>query len=54
MDVKASNEVEIDRSLDSSLFRSATGWRPPSWQEMIAELAADPTPYDRWRKAKVE
>ena len=28
-----------DRSLDSSRFRSAFGYRPPSWVEMIDELA---------------
>jgi dTDP-4-dehydrorhamnose reductase len=39
----------IDRSLDSTRFRDATGWRPPSWQAMLAELAADPTPYTELR-----
>ncbi len=29
----------IDRSLDSSRFRGATGYRPPSWDEMVSELA---------------
>ena len=48
-DIEASNEIEIDRSLDSALFRSATGWEPPSWSEMIRELAADATPYARWK-----
>jgi dTDP-4-dehydrorhamnose reductase len=32
--------VEVDRSLDSSRLRAATGWEPPSWNEMIAELRA--------------
>jgi hypothetical protein len=31
----------------------ATGYRIPSWEEMVAELAADPTPYDEWRLAHV-
>ena len=26
----------------------ATGYRPPAWEAMVAELAADPTPYDTW------
>jgi dTDP-4-dehydrorhamnose reductase len=44
------DEPRIDRSLDSGRFREATGWAPPGWNEMIAELTADPTPYDRWRQ----
>lgn len=31
--------VRIDRSLDSSRFRSETGYVPPSWPRMIEELA---------------
>jgi dTDP-4-dehydrorhamnose reductase len=37
-----------DRTLDASRFNDATGYRPPTWQAMVAELAADPTPYDAW------
>jgi dTDP-4-dehydrorhamnose reductase len=37
-----------DRTLDACRFNSATGYRPPSWATMVAELAADPTPYDAW------
>ncbi len=39
-----------DRSLDASRFRTVTGWHPPSWDAMIVALAADPTPYDQWRR----
>jgi dTDP-4-dehydrorhamnose reductase len=45
--------VAIDRSLVSDRFRSATGLRPPAWPEMIAEMAADYTPYRRWRMQRV-
>ena len=31
--------VVIDRSLDSSRFRATFGYQPPSWEEMISELA---------------
>jgi dTDP-4-dehydrorhamnose reductase len=34
-------DVRIDRSLDSSRFRSVTGFAPQSWPEMIALMAAD-------------
>jgi dTDP-4-dehydrorhamnose reductase len=35
------DEVVIDRSLDSSRFRSATGYNPPSWEDMIARMHRD-------------
>jgi dTDP-4-dehydrorhamnose reductase len=37
--IDRSSEPVIDRSLDSSRFRAATGWEPPSWDRMVAELA---------------
>lgn len=43
--------VEIDRSLNGSRFRVATGFVAPSWSDMVAEMAADPTPYDQWRSS---
>ena len=39
-----------DRSLDSSRFRAATGYEPPSWPAMISDLRDDPTPYDTWKR----
>ena len=39
----------IDRSLNSAKFRGATGFVPPDWKEMIGLMAADPTPYERWK-----
>ena len=30
----------IDRSLDSTRFRAATGWTPPPWPELVAEMRA--------------
>ena len=46
--IVADDALVCDRTLDSSRFMHATGYRPPSWAAMIAELAADPTPYDEW------
>ncbi len=43
-------EFRCDRSLDDTRFRLAIDWQPPSWDEMIAGLASDPTPYDQWRR----
>lgn len=42
-------EVVCDRSLDSSKFEQETGLRAPSWAEMVAQLSADTTPYNRLR-----
>jgi len=49
VEIVPDDAVTIDRSLDSSRFRSLTGFVPPSWPDMVAEMASDPTPYDRWR-----
>jgi dTDP-4-dehydrorhamnose reductase len=53
VEIVADDTVAIDRSLDSSGFRAATGFRPASWNDMIAELAADPTPYKPWSTVHV-
>jgi dTDP-4-dehydrorhamnose reductase len=42
------DSLACDRTLDASRFLYATGYRPPTWAAMVAELAADPTPYDSW------
>jgi len=46
--VEKFDDLAIDRSLDSSKFRRATGFQPLSWDEMIDAMAADPTPYNKW------
>lgn len=45
VEIAADDALAIDRSLDSSRLRAETGRTPPSWSEMIAALAEDPTPY---------
>ncbi|MFT4041098.1 MAG: SDR family oxidoreductase [Thermomicrobiales bacterium] len=44
-------DVRIDRSLDGSRFAALTGFRAAPWPELIAAMAADPTPYTEWRSA---
>jgi dTDP-4-dehydrorhamnose reductase len=45
------DESEIsDRSMTGDRFRKATGYQEPAWAELIAQLAGDNTPYDRWLK----
>ena len=39
IEVVADTTVQIDRSLDSRRFREVFDYAPPSWPEMIAELA---------------
>lgn len=38
IEVVQNEEVRIDRSLDSSKFRQATGYIPPSWQELVKKM----------------
>jgi len=35
-----------DRSMNGSRFRKVTGYKEPSWDELIAQLVKDPMPYD--------
>lgn len=41
VDIVADDGVAIDRSLNGSQFRGVAGWAAPSWQQMVAELAAE-------------
>jgi dTDP-4-dehydrorhamnose reductase len=52
-EIEVDEAVRIDRSLDSSRFRQETGIVPPAWPAMIAELVADETPYETWRRLHV-
>lgn len=49
IELEPDDALVIDRSLDSSALRERLGWTPPSWDAMIAALAADPTPYEEYR-----
>jgi dTDP-4-dehydrorhamnose reductase len=51
IDVVPLDEPVIDRTLDGRRFAAASGFAAPPWPAMIAALAADPHPYDRWRAA---
>jgi dTDP-4-dehydrorhamnose reductase len=46
--IEEDRDFVIDRSLDSSIFRKATGFQSPTWDEMIERMSDDPTPYDKW------
>jgi dTDP-4-dehydrorhamnose reductase len=40
--IEPDEDFQCDRRLDSSRFREATGWAPPTWQTMIETMHADP------------
>jgi dTDP-4-dehydrorhamnose reductase len=40
IEIDADDRVVIDRSLDSSRFRAATGYAPPDWPELVARMHA--------------
>lgn len=41
LEIVPDDEIRIDRSLDSSRFRGQFNYSPPSWSEMLDELAED-------------
>ena len=44
------DEKEVsDRSMIGDAFLRATGYRSPVWPGLVAQLANDPTPYEKWR-----
>jgi dTDP-4-dehydrorhamnose reductase len=49
-DIQPQEEFFCDRSMKGDRFVAATGLRTPPWQELAAQLAQDPTPYEEWRK----
>jgi dTDP-4-dehydrorhamnose reductase len=49
IEIEPFSEVHCDRSLNSARFQAATGFVPPSWTNLVKDLAEDPTPYDEWR-----
>lgn len=49
IEVEPDDREVSDRSMRGERFHEATGWRAPSWPDMVGTLAADPTPYDEWR-----
>jgi dTDP-4-dehydrorhamnose reductase len=50
VEIESDDDLVVDRSLDSSRFRAATGWEPPSWREMIAELSEGAARYTDLRE----
>ena len=47
--IEPHDQFHCDRSLVGTRFEMATAWRAPSWDEMIAGLAAEWPTYEEWR-----
>ncbi len=50
IEIERDEDFRIDRSLDSTKFKNATGFTSASWEVMVEEMTKDPTPYELWRK----
>ena len=50
IEIEPEEDFVIDRSLNSTKFRSETGFEPQSWEKMIEKMANDSTNYADWRK----
>lgn len=51
--IEAVDGEDVNRSMDGSRFGTAVGYSPPSWRDLVAELAGDPTPYGEWLGADI-
>jgi len=50
IEIEPDESFVCDRSLNDSRFREATGFKRPSWPEMIEDIRNDPTPYGEIRR----
>jgi dTDP-4-dehydrorhamnose reductase len=52
VEIVADDSEVSDRSMNGWCFLKATAYREPSWDDLIAQLAQDKTPYDQWQRKK--
>lgn len=50
IDIQPDTDFFCDRSLNSTRFRQATGYNPPSWSTMIDEMASGREFYDQLKR----
>lgn len=48
IEIEEVDKPVIDRSLVMRSFSDATGYRAPSWADMVRDMYRDPTPYDEF------
>lgn len=53
VEITADPTFFCDRSMKGDKFAKATGQICPPWPDLVAELANDDTPYDRWKQVEV-
>jgi dTDP-4-dehydrorhamnose reductase len=46
IEIERDDVFSCDRRLDGSAFATRTGFKAAPWEQMIAEMRDDPTPYD--------
>ncbi|MDE2313577.1 MAG: SDR family oxidoreductase [Elusimicrobia bacterium] len=51
VDIEPEDAFVCRRDLNGTRFEKETGLKAPPWKAMMAEMAADKTPYDQWRTA---
>jgi dTDP-4-dehydrorhamnose reductase len=51
IEIEPFEDPPVDRSLDSTRFREAARYAPPDWNQLVADMASDAGPYDRWRRS---
>ncbi|MDD2806164.1 MAG: SDR family oxidoreductase [Elusimicrobiales bacterium] len=49
-EIEPDDSFEMRRDLKGERFAAAAGFACPPWKQMMAEMAADATPYETWRK----
>ncbi len=54
IEIVPDDELHCDRSMVGEKFAQETGYRCPTWPELVAQLAKDNTPYEKWRTFKHE
>lgn len=52
VEIEPFDDFEIDRSLDSTKFRAATGFTPKSWREMVEQMTEDDILYQNGKYNK--
>lgn len=50
VEIQPYDEFECKRDLNGEKFNKAVGFKCPTWKELMADMALDPTPYAEWRK----
>lgn len=53
IEIDRDDKFECRRNLNGDKFVKVTGFKCPSWRQMMFDMAADQTPYEQWRSGKM-